>query len=103
MEYGRLTQSKHKFLTNHIKYQFNNDLNLFHRTATAQLVARLPVNGVSGLVLGGPQRNQLFAVAGPTIINVNTLQTEQRMSRRSRLYKIVDVGGTGRIYKRANV
>lgn len=61
------------------------------------------MNGISGLVFGGPERNDLFAIAGTAIINVNTLKVEQRTSRQSHVYKIVNVGGTGKQFKRANV
>lgn len=103
-QYGKSTQSRYNFSTNQYRYLFDDKLlNRFYRTSTAQLVAKLPMNGISGLVFGGPKRNLLYAVAGSTIINVNTLQIEQRISRTSLLYKIVGAGGRGKQYKRANI
>lgn len=61
------------------------------------------MNGISGLVFGGPERNLLYAIAGWAFVNVDTLQVEERISRKSNVYKIVGAGGIGKKYERANI
>lgn len=85
--------------------QINQKINLssIHRTSAAEYIAKLPVNTIAGLAFGGPERNVLFAVAEASKKNVNTRGSEQRIQRKSYLYKIVDGNGSGRQFKRADV
>lgn len=84
------------------KRSFEANSILYCRTSTAKVVIKLPVNGISGMVLGGPERNILYAIAESAIINLNTLENE-RISQKSHIYEIVGIDAIGKKTKRANV
>lgn len=53
------------------------------------------VEGVSGVVFGGPERDILFIVVSSSILNTKTRQPMEIITTGSSLYKVTGLGVTG--------
>lgn len=77
-------------------------LALYFSTSIGIPVARVPVPLVTAVVFGGPKKDILFTVAASAVLDPHSGQIKEYIPGIS-LYKITDLGATGRDYARLQI